>query len=505
MKKITRLFSTLMFSLFALCLVACGGPNVADEALKLLIVDPVGYVETDFQLPGTIMYNGVEYDLTWTSNNEHIVISDVVEVDDVKYYVAQVVRPTNDEGAEIIVTAHLNIDGKKATKDFEYTLYPIDVFEVADAYKFSKANKALTEELELETSTEYCGLTATIEWSVPENYTKYYTIENNIVKFNVQKDVEVKIDATFTYNETKTKITYNMTLKSTVVPPTTIDPIDGQELLFGLYQESSGTYLYFAGKTTDKDYYMATTDKAEEATKVTATAVEGGYTLSFVNAAGATKYLDVVLKGTYVNLNIVDKPSSPFQYNTDHQTFTKDVDGTLYYIGTYSTYTTFSACKFSKIAESYPTHFYQLPEALSVVDQPVAGKSYVFGMVQGSDGTTYYFAGKEANFPYYMSTVKEANKSTKVTVEEAEDGFYLSFIDAEGNKKYLDTVLSGKYINVLIKDKPTSVYTWDAEYKTFVTEVSGEKAFLGTYKTYTTISANKYADIAEKYPCHLYE
>ena len=506
MKKITRLFSTLMFSLFALCLVACGGPSTAEEALKLLIVDQSSYVDADFKLAGTIMYNGVEYDLTWKSNNEALVISELKVVDNTKYYVAQPDRSkAAADGSKIIVTASLTIDEKTATKDFNFIVYPIDVFEVADAFKFDKANKVVTEEFELETSFEYSGITASIEWSVPAAYEGLFTIANNKVSFNVEDEVEVKISATFTADGVSTKKDYVMTLKqSTDNKPTIVDPIDGKAFVFGLYQESIGKYLYFAGKAKDgQAWYMQTTENAKESTKVTAEAVEGGYHLSFIDAEGNKKYLDIDTSGK-ASLYIKDAPSCVYTYNEEHQTFISAQGGKEYYIGTYNSYETLSASETKYISTSYPAHFYQMP--LSVVTTPEVGKTYTFGLKQESIGKLLYFAGKAKDGQaWYMQTTENAAASTQVTVEAADGGFYLSFIDATGAKKYLDIDTSGK-ASLYIKDAPSCVFTWDAEYNTFVSVgTDGVTYYMGTYNSYETLSASKYSYISTSYPCHLYE
>ena len=510
MKKITKLVFALMLSLVSLCLVACDSGE-AEEALKLLIVDPVGYVESDFQLPGTIMHKGEVYDLTWTSNNEHIVISDVQEADDVKYYVAHVVRPTNEEGAEIVVTAHLKMDGSKASKDFEYKVYPIDIFEIADAFKFDKANKVTDEEFALETATEYAGQNVTIAWSVPTEYNGVYTIENNTVKFSVTKETTVKIAATFSWNGQTTTKQYVVTLKQAagLTPTVVTEPITGKAFIFGLKQESLGKFLYFAGTINAEatPWYLKTTEKIEEAVKVTAEAVEGGYHLSFIDASGAKKYLDIDTSGK-ASLYIKDAPSCVFTWDAENNTFISlGTDGVTYYMGTYNTYNTLSASKHSYISTSYPTHFYELPEQLKVVDTPVVGKTYTFGLKQESLGKNLYFAGTvnaEAT-PWYLKTTEDAAASTKVTVEAAEGGYYLSFIDASGAKKYLDIDTSGK-ASLYIKDAPSCVFTWDAENKTFISVgTDGVTYYMGTYNTYNTLSASKHSYISTSYPIHLYE
>ena len=370
MKKLTKLVFVLMFSLVSLCLVACGGPNEADEALKLLIVDPVGYVDADFQLAGTIMHKGAEYDLTWSSNSQYIEISEVQVIENTdgsqtKYYVAHVVRPTtsSEDGEKITVTAHLDIDGNTATKDFGYIVYPIDIYEIADAYKFDKANKVTDEEFALETSTTYLGNNVTIEWSVPADYKDVYTIENNTVKFSVTKDTTVKIAAKFTWGEYSTTKQYVVTFKQAagVTPTVVTEPITGKAFIFGLKQESLGKNLYFAGTVNAEatPWYLKTTEDAAASTKVTVEQADGGYYLSFIDASGAKKYLDIDTSGK-ASLYIKDAPSCVFTWDAENKTFISvGTDGVTYYMGTYNTYNTLSASKHSYISTSYPIHLYE--------------------------------------------------------------------------------------------------------------------------------------------------
>lgn len=146
-------------------------------------------------------------------------------------------------------------------------------------------------------------------------------------------------------------------------------PVAGGTYKLGLWQASLKEYYYFAGTVANKDYYMQTTADFAAATDVTVEAVEGGYRLSFMDGS-TKKYLDIYVSGTYVNARITDAPTAVYTWNATHKTFVANINGTEYYLGTYTSfnddgsikgdYTTLSASKLSYLSgdSSYPTHFY---------------------------------------------------------------------------------------------------------------------------------------------------
>ena len=144
------------------------------------------------------------------------------------------------------------------------------------------------------------------------------------------------------------------------VPSTGVDtPVAGTAFKLGLYQKNVEKYLYFNNTTpsADRPYYQGTTDKFAEAVDVFVEAVEGGYKLYFMD--GTTKtYIDIYQSGTYVNLRLTTEPTAVFTWNTEHKTFVTKIGEDDYYIGTYSTFETISACKLSKIADSFASHLY---------------------------------------------------------------------------------------------------------------------------------------------------
>ena len=128
--------------------------------------------------------------------------------------------------------------------------------------------------------------------------------------------------------------------------------------------------------------------------------------------------------------------------------------------------------------------------ALGVVDTPVVGVPYKFGMYQAKVGNTYYITGAMSG--YYMATTTDASKSVDVYLEETTGGYYL-YCYVSGAKKYINMVVSGTHVNGAFEATAKTVYTYNAEKQILVSVVNGEDYCFGTRndKTYTTVGPVK--------------
>ena len=129
---------------------------------------------------------------------------------------------------------------------------------------------------------------------------------------------------------------------------------------FALEQVNLGKTLYLTGAMNG--YYYGVTENTAEAAQVVVEQAEGGYNLKVVKADGSVVYMDIILNGTYVNVVFVEAPTTPFTYNEEYDTFTKEVDGKERYIGTYGTYTTMSPSTIDKAATSFVAHLYEIKQ-----------------------------------------------------------------------------------------------------------------------------------------------
>ena len=132
----------------------------------------------------------------------------------------------------------------------------------------------------------------------------------------------------------------------------------------------------------------------------------------------------------------------------------------------------------------------ETPEApvWGVIEAPVAGTAYKFGMVQGklNDGNVYYLKGGMSG--YYMATTTNVDEAIDVYLEATEGGYYL-YAMINGAKTYINMVVSGTHVNGAYEANASTVYTYDAESKTVIATVNNAPYWFGTRNdnTYTTV------------------
>ena len=129
----------------------------------------------------------------------------------------------------------------------------------------------------------------------------------------------------------------------------------------------------------------------------------------------------------------------------------------------------------------------------TVVDAPVAGTAYKFGMVQANvQNKVFYLAGGMAQ-TYYLATTEEGAAGIDVYLETTDGGYYLYTMVGE-TKTYINMVVSGTHVNGAYEATASTVYTYDAESKTIIASVTVGDAEPADYwfgtrndKTYTTV------------------
>jgi hypothetical protein len=123
------------------------------------------------------------------------------------------------------------------------------------------------------------------------------------------------------------------------------------------------------------------------------------------------------------------------------------------------------------------------------VTEVKADTAYKFSLYQTNLGKYLYFAGYMSG--NYLATTDKISKAVDVYLETVDGGFRIYFMDGE-TKKYIDVYeyTAGK-VGVQITDKPTCTYTYNKDLGTWVANVAGADYYLGTYKTFDTISASK--------------
>ena len=130
--------------------------------------------------------------------------------------------------------------------------------------------------------------------------------------------------------------------------------------------------------------------------------------------------------------------------------------------------------------------------AVSLVDAPVAGTAYKFGMIQPNVSATavYYLDGTLNGF--YMNTVTNLESAIDVYLEATEGGYYLYTLNGDA-KTYINMIVSGTYVNGAYEDAASTVYTYNTDSKTIIANVNDADYWIGTRndKTYTTVGPCK--------------
>ncbi len=283
--------------------------------------------------------------------------------------------------------------------------------------------------------------------------------------------------------------------------------------------------LYFTGEKSGN--YLATSTNPMDAVDVTVEETEGGYYLTFMDGE-TKKYINIT---TYTKddgslsktQDIGTEPTCVYKWDAERKVFTAEIkDLGTFYLGTYKTYNTISASDVSYIQNMEVIGVDQFPAGLctinaAVVEKPETGKAYLFGLKQNKiDGQpTLYFTGEKSG--NYLATSASMKDAVRVYVEETDGGYYLFFY-SNGTKTYINittyTTDDGSVKNTQdIGTEPTCVYTWDAERLTFVADLGDlGRFYLGTYKTYNTMSSSNVSYIENKevigvdqFPAGLYD
>lgn len=116
-----------------------------------------------------------------------------------------------------------------------------------------------------------------------------------------------------------------------------------------------------------------------------------------------------------------------------------------------------------------------------IVTEPQVDTLYKLVVSQGANNLVNYVNGSMAN-TYYFATSTSASAGKNVHLVAVEGGFHLVMGD-----KYINVVASGTHINAVYEDAPSSVWTFDYDYNTLVTVLSGTTYCLQSDGTYNTV------------------
>ena len=393
----------------------------------------------------------------------------------------------------------------------------VEAPELSDTVKVAQALGSIT--LPEEAAADFTLPTAkegTTTWAVKSGtgievngtnakVTKAATQQTVVLTVTVQindakdsKDITVKVPATVSY-------TYNVVE----------NPVANKEYVLGVNQANLKKDLFFNGQASGN--FLAATDDFGSAVKVTLEAVDGGYNVSF-KLGDAKKYINLVISGTYVNLVIEDSASTVWTVNSEINGLVVNLTvGSNapedYYLGTYNQYNNLRMSKISFAATSFVCHFYEgegggsvtPTDKPAVVTSPAVDKEYVLMLNQETLKKELFFDGAQnGNF---LGVTEESGKAATVKLEAATGGYYLVLVTETG-KKYINTVVSGKYCNTVLEDAPSAVWVFNTDYNTLTAKATVNSTegdyYMGSYKDYERISMSAISFAASSYPLHLY-
>lgn len=163
------------------------------------------------------------------------------------------------------------------------------------------------------------------------------------------------------------------------------------------------------------------------------------------------------------------------------------------------TLTAVYTCGDKTVTETYTIEVSAIVKTFTqVVDAPVAGNEYYLMVSQGNIDKDLYFTGEISG--KYLKSSADVTKAVLVKVVGAGEGKY----DLTVGGKYIAVVPSGDGVAVAMTDTaPENKFTWDADNKTFVTNLNDTDYYIGAYNSYETFGASKLSYISTSFPMHL--
>ena len=320
----------------------------------------------------------------------------------------------------------------------EMPAYLLTLEELTGSASMEEAAKKLQKDYpdgfdadkKLPTSFEIRGEKFTVTWTLETtNEAAAKIVDGVVVEASQEQAVNYKLTATITKAGTEETTTVFFTHTVAPLPKEFVEsPVAGTAYKMGMYTPKG--ILLFTGKTESSSvtYRLASIDDSTKAANVYLEEVSGGYLLYFMD--GETK--------TYINIYenqdgdpgygkgsielVTEKPTNVLTYDSavDTLVYTAPDGENKYFMGTYSTYTTFSVSNYSYIegdkaanidVSQFPARFY--PENIVVEPAPIIepdketltiAEAIEFGLTLGHN--TY------SNSKYYVTGVITEVSST---------------------------------------------------------------------------------------------
>ena len=125
------------------------------------------------------------------------------------------------------------------------------------------------------------------------------------------------------------------------------------------------------------------------------------------------------------------------------------------------------------------------PTKPTYVTELIPGKAYKLGLYSTDKNAEYFFSGTMNG--YYGATDTSFDNGVDVFVETTSGGYHMYFVNGNGQKQYINLVVSGTYRNFTFDSTATSVFTWDSTKNALYTTLADEICYIGTYSYYVTM------------------
>lgn len=314
----------IVMVLCCVTLAACNDKNDTN-VLDSYIFDMDGTTVTDdFTLPATIGGEAAE----WKSEGTAIQL-EKRESD----WLAKVTLPETG-----LVDVNLTVTVKKSSKSYTVRVKALDVYDFMNSYVFPKDKATIVDNFDLETEFAYKGKTATIAWSVDEDYELYIKVINNGKTLQVTpqgNQTPVKVKATFTYNGVSASQSYRMTVYKTMEGLELVNywytntgvsiDMSGYVVLIGTAYSSSynNVTLYMVNDDFTAGYYLYRVKTTDEHAAKLAPGVH-----ITVTGTTNTNYNGLIETNAGGNL-VVDDDVAPIDVNAHVKAIDEEVLGNL--------------------------------------------------------------------------------------------------------------------------------------------------------------------------------
>ncbi len=284
---------------------------------------------------------------------------------------------SNNVALEANVLTITPSDEEKVTVKITYTCgeyVSVDFFAVRSVSKTDQ--EKVDDEIEAFDDAEWTGeytanttlSTLPAKGATFEDVTFAYTVEDadeaqlveiadgKIYLLPVDENTNVTVKATATLNEATASTTFTITItpESFTKYAAVTAPEADKEYYLGLYQATVGKWMFINGELSGN--YGASVEDYTQAKKVKLVITDEATMSAKIQVLmgnDVVKYLNVAVSGTYNNLAYGDdaETATVWTWNVDHGTgLATGADGNKVYLGTYSSFTTFSFSKESYLA-----------------------------------------------------------------------------------------------------------------------------------------------------------